>query len=67
MRKAVIVAISVLGLSLVTGGVAAAETPVWVLPGDILGGADLGSVLAPTIGLPQAIAPVFDLLTLVGG
>ncbi|ALG07038.1 hypothetical protein AOZ06_08945 [Kibdelosporangium phytohabitans] len=62
LRKAVIIAISVLGLGLVTGGAAAAETPVWVLPG-----VDLGSVLAPATGLPQAIAPVFDLLKLVGG
>lgn len=62
VRKAVIIAISVLGLGLVTSGVAAADTPVWALPG-----VDLGGVLAPATGLPQAIAPVFDLLKLVGG
>ncbi|MCE7006659.1 hypothetical protein LWC34_28085 [Kibdelosporangium philippinense] len=61
MRKALILACSVLALSLATGGIAAAD-PIWVLPG-----VDLGGVLAPTTGLPQAIAPVFDLLKLVGG
>lgn len=43
----------------VTGGVAAAETPVWLLPG-----VDAGQLLGPTTQLPeQALAPVFDLIT----
>ena len=29
-------------------------------------GVDLGSVLDPTIGIPGGLAPVFDLLKLVG-
>ncbi|MGC7093913.1 hypothetical protein ACPZ19_04550 [Amycolatopsis lurida] len=45
------------------GGVAFAadSTPIWVLPG-----VDLGSVLDLTIGIPGGLAPVFDLLKLVG-
>ena len=38
------------------------STPVWVLPG-----VDLGSILDPTIGVPGALAPIFELLKLVGG
>jgi hypothetical protein len=38
------------------------NTPVWVLPG-----VDLGSILDPTIGVPAALAPIFELLKFVGG
>ncbi|MEU5692454.1 hypothetical protein [Actinosynnema sp. NPDC020468] len=52
--------VGVLGLA--TGGVALADTPIWVLPG-----VDLGGVLGPTTGVPGGLAPVFDLLKLIGG
>jgi len=38
------------------------SVPIWVLPG-----VDLGPVLDPTIGVPAALAPIFELLKLVGG
>lgn len=46
------------------GGVAgAAETPIWLVPG-----ADLGSLLGPTVQLPtEALAPVVQLLTFLAG
>jgi hypothetical protein len=53
--------VAVAALSLATGGVASAEVPIWVLPG-----VDLGTVLDPTTGVPGALAPVFDLLKLIG-
>ncbi len=37
-------------------------TPIWVLPG-----LDLGPVLDPAVGVPAALAPIFELLKLVGG
>jgi hypothetical protein len=38
------------------------ETPIWVLPG-----LDLGSVLDPAVGVPAALAPIFELLKFIGG
>ncbi|MDX8145879.1 hypothetical protein OG205_26075 [Lentzea sp. NBC_00516] len=38
------------------------SVPIWVLPG-----LDLGSVLDPAIGVPAALAPIFELLKFVGG
>ncbi|MET9626829.1 hypothetical protein ABZX92_05130 [Lentzea sp. NPDC006480] len=38
------------------------DTPIWVLPG-----LDLGSILDPTIGVPAALAPIFELLKFIGG
>ena len=54
-------------LTLTAAGVASAteqtpqDVPVWLIPG-----ADLGSLLGPTTTLPEALAPVFGLLTLLG-
>lgn len=54
-------------LSLTATGVASAaeqtsqNTPIWLIPG-----VDLGPVLGPTTGLPEALAPVFGLLSLIG-
>ncbi|MBW4717079.1 hypothetical protein [Saccharothrix obliqua] len=56
------VGFAVLALCLAASGVASADTPVWVLPG-----VDLGGVLGPTTGVPGGLAPVFDLVKLIGG
>ncbi|SDH76931.1 hypothetical protein SAMN05192558_10343 [Actinokineospora alba] len=54
-------------LSLTAAGVAGAaeqtpqNTPIWLIPG-----VDLGPLLDPTTGLPEALAPVFGLLSLIG-
>lgn len=53
-------------MGLGTAGVASADTaasdvPIWVLPG-----VDAGGLLGPTVGLPGALAPVFDLFKLIG-
>jgi hypothetical protein len=53
---------AVAALTLTAGGVAnAAEVPVWALPGT-----DLGALLGSTTGVPGGLAPLFDLLTLLG-
>jgi hypothetical protein len=38
------------------------NTPIWVLPG-----VDLGPILDPTVGVPAALAPIFELLKFIGG
>ena len=40
----------------------AENTPIWVLPG-----VDLGPILDPAVGVPAALAPIFELLKFVGG
>jgi hypothetical protein len=54
--------IAVAALSVAAGGVAVADVPVWVAPG-----VDLGPVLDPTVGIPGGLAPLFELLKLIGG
>jgi hypothetical protein len=53
---------AVVALSFTTGGVAGAvEAPIWALPG-----VDIGGLLGPAIGAPQALAPVFGLFKVIG-
>ncbi|QFZ17825.1 hypothetical protein [Saccharothrix syringae] len=59
--RVVVTALAVAALGVGTGGVAFADTPVWVLPG-----VDLGGPLGPTTGVPGALAPLFDLFKLIG-
>lgn len=59
-------ALAVAALSLTAAGVAGAteqtpqEVPIWLIPG-----VDLGPALDPTTGLPEALAPLFNLLSLI--
>ncbi|WP_205215126.1 hypothetical protein [Amycolatopsis albispora] len=63
VSRVLVTGVAVAAFSGAAGGVASAadSTPIWVLPG-----VDLGSVLDPTIGIPGGLAPVFDLLKLIG-
>ncbi|RKT55299.1 hypothetical protein [Saccharothrix australiensis] len=62
MKRLLTLGLAVVLLGLTATGVANAETtPIWVLPG-----VDLGSLLGPTTGVPGGLAPVFDLLKLIG-
>lgn len=63
MKRLSALVFAVVALSLAASGVANAEAvPVWALPG-----VDLGGLLGPTTGVPGGLAPVFDLLKLIGG
>lgn len=58
---------AVAAMSVTAAGVASAaeqttqDVPIWLVPG-----VDLGPVLDPTTGRPEALAPVFGLLSLIG-
>ncbi|GAA0601699.1 hypothetical protein GCM10010174_17070 [Kutzneria viridogrisea] len=55
--------VAALALTGLTGGIAHAGTPVYVLPG-----VDLGSVLDPTVPVPtEALGPIAHLLTFLHG
>ena len=67
LNQVLVTGIAAVALSVGTAGVASADTAqdgtaIWVLPG-----VDLGALLAPTTAIPGALAPVFDLLRLIGG
>lgn len=59
--RVLVTGLAVVVLGLGTGGAAFADAPVWALPG-----VDLGGLLGPVTGVPGALAPVFDLLKLIG-
>jgi len=64
LKRAAVLGATVIGLFGLSGGIAgAAETPVWVLPG-----VDGEALIGPISQLPtQALAPVYDVLTLLAG
>ena len=70
VSRVLVTGIAAAALGVGTAGIASADTgattqdntAVWVLPG-----VDLGALLAPTTAVPGALAPVFDLLRLIGG
>ena len=70
LSRVLVTGVTAAALSVGAAGIASADTPtatqdgtaIWVLPG-----LDLGALLAPTTAVPGALAPVFDLLRLVGG
>ncbi|MFO7193965.1 hypothetical protein [Thermocrispum sp.] len=64
LQRVAVLTVAVLGLLGLSHGVAgAAELPVWVLPG-----VDVGGVVGPISQLPtQALAPVYQVITLIAG
>jgi hypothetical protein len=64
LGRAAVLGAAVAGLLGLCGGIASADdTPVWILPGH-----DAGAVIGPAAQLPeQALAPVFEVMTLITG